>query len=558
MKQLFLSFILALLPIMASADANGTCGDNLNWSYVETTKTLTISGTGAMYNYKSGSKAPWNNYQSSIQNAIIESGVTSLGDYAFDGCTSLTSVTIPNSVTGINYDAFNDCSGLTSVHITDLKAWCNIVFGSSESNPLSYAHHLYLNGKEITDLVIPNSVTSIGYAAFEGCSGLTSVTIPNSVTSIGSIAFEGCSGLTSITIPNSVTIIGSLAFYYCTSLTSVTIPNSVTTIGWGAFSGCTSLTSVTIGNGVTSIEESAFSNCSGLTSIKVESGNDVYDSRDNCNAIIETSSNTLLLGCKNTIIPNSVTSIGSGAFFNCSGLTSITFPNSVTTIGDYAFRDCSGLTSITIPQSVTSIGSGAFLSCRGLTSIKVESGNDVYDSRGNCNAIIETSSNTLFLGCKNTIIPNSVTSIGGGAFLSCSGLTSITIPQSVTSIERSAFDGCSGLTTIISLNNTPPTFSSWSIFYSVDNTKCIIWVPKGSVNAYNEVYAWNNFQNIRELILGDVNLDGETNYTDVNVLVDHIMGKNPEGFYKSLADLNSDDKVNAADVVIIIGTKPSK
>ena len=192
MKQLFLSFILALLPIMASADANGTCGDNLNWSYVETTKTLTISGTGAMYNYKSGSKAPRNNYQSSIQNAIIESGVTSLGDYAFDGCTSLTSVTIPNSVTGINYDAFNDCSGLTSVHITDLKAWCNIVFGSSESNPLSYAHHLYLNGKEITDLVIPNSVTSIGYAAFEGCSGLTSVTIPNSVTSIGSIAFFNC------------------------------------------------------------------------------------------------------------------------------------------------------------------------------------------------------------------------------------------------------------------------------------------------------------------------------------------------------------------------------
>ena len=173
------------------------------------------------------------------------------------------------------------------------------------------------------DLVIPNSVTSIGNSAFSGCRGLKSVTIPNSVTSIGDNAFEDCSGLTSVTIPNSVTSIGETAFSNCSGLTSVTIPNSVTSIGYGVFGGC-----------------------SGLESIVVESGNSKYDSRDNCNAIIETATITLLAGCKNTTIPNSVTSICFAAFQYCSGLTSVSIPNSVTEIGSYAFSDCSGLTTI--------------------------------------------------------------------------------------------------------------------------------------------------------------------------------------------------------------------
>ena len=190
------------------------------------------------------------------------------------------------------------------------------------------------------------SVTSIGDWAFSGCPGLTSITIPNGVTSIGDRAFSKCTGLTSIEIPNSVTSIGGCAFSECTGLTSITIPNSVTSIGGGAFYGCTGLSSIKIPNSVTSIGSAVFSKCTALTSIVVEKGNSIYDSRDNCNAIIETATNTLVAGCQNTIIPNSVTSIGNFAFEYCTGLTSITIPNSVTSIGDWAFADCGGLTDV--------------------------------------------------------------------------------------------------------------------------------------------------------------------------------------------------------------------
>ena len=255
--------------------------------------------------------------------------------------------------------------------------------------------------------------------------------------------------------------IGNGAFYGCKSLTSFTIPNSVTSIGHATFVGCSSLTSITIPNSVTSIGKLAFTDCSSLTYIVVEKGNAKYDCRENCNAIIETATNTLIRGCQNTIIPNSVTSIGDLAFFGCSSLTSITIPNSVTSIGKGAFRGCESLTSITIPNSVTSIGGSAFSGCSGLTSIIVEKGNAVYDSQENCNAIIETATNTLIRGCQNTIIPNSVTSIGNYAFYGCFGLTSITIPNGVTSIGKGAFYGCKSLTSF-TIPNSVTSIGDWA------------------------------------------------------------------------------------------------
>ena len=311
------------------------------------------------------------------------------------------------------------------------------------------------------------SVTSIGSFAFGDCYRLTSVTIPGSVTSIGDRAFYYCIGLTSVSIPNSVTSIGDDAFS-SSGLTSVTIPNSVISIGDYAFQVCSRLTSVTIPNSVTHIGDDAFFACSGLTSIVVASGNPRYDSRNNCNAIIETATNTLITGCRNTLIPNSVTSIRYDAFYDCSGLTSVTIPNSVTSIGSGAFSYCSGLTSVTIPNAVTFIGDGAFSGCSGLASVT---------------------------------IPNSITSIGNYVFDGCRGLTgSLTIPNSVTSIGNSAFSGCSGLTSVICKGATPPTLGSTS---SIPTTATIS-VPCGTTNAYT--LSWGNRYNYQEAFLYEFNV----------------------------------------------------
>jgi len=387
----------------------------------------------------------------SLMRITMPDSVTSIGDYAFSGCSSLTGITIPGSVTSIGYSAFGNCSSLNRVNITDIAAWCKIDFWPNYSNPLTYAHNLYLNGKLVENLVIPGGVTSISYYAFSDCTGIKSVTIPDSVTSIGDNAFADCKNLAKVTIPDSVTSIGGYAFGGCTGLTSITIPDSVTSIGGYAFGGCTGLTSVTI--------------------------------------------------------PDSVTSIGDGAFRGCTGLTSVTIPDSVTSIGGYTFSGCRRLTSITIPDSVTSIGDYAFDDCKNLNRVDITDIaawckiNFIKSYDGNVSNPLMYADNLYLNGerVENLVIPDGVTSISDYAFYGCTGLTSVTFPDGLNIIPESAFSNCSNLKAI-----TIPASMEYirnGAFSGCKNIKYIFF--KGSRDFWDNemlIYTGNDALNNAEII----------------------------------------------------------
>ena len=278
--------------------------------------------------------------------------VTAIGKEAlFRAGGSLHSIYIPKTITSIGKYAFYELDSLVAISVDkrnrvyDSRENCNAII-KSKTNEL-------VLGCQGT--VIPSTVTSIGASAFASCTHLTEIFIPNSVKSIGAGAFFRCYSLTSIDFPNSVTSIGDVAFYYCYSLASVSLSSSVTSIGRDVFHFCDS-----------------------LTQIHVDPNNPVYDSRDSCNAIILSKTNELMVGCKNTITPNTVTSIGKGAFYHCIGLVSINIPNSVTSIGADAFNHCVNLTSINIPNSVTSIGNAAFHLCNRLKSIEIAEDHPIF------------------------------------------------------------------------------------------------------------------------------------------------------------------------------------
>ena len=465
--------------------------------------------------------------------------VVEIKSSAFNGCANLTSIIIPDSVTSIGDFAFENCSGLTSI-------------------------------------TIPDSVTSIGDHAFYNCSSLTNITvsennkyfsslngvlfnkdktelvtylignerteyaIPDSVTSIGDRAFYKCSSLTSIIIPDSVTSIGDHAFYNCSSLTNITIPDSVTSIGDHAFHNCSGLTSITIPDSVTSIGDHAFYNC--LTSITVSENNKYFSS---LNGVLFNKDKTELItypiGNERTeyTIPDSVTSIGNFIFYNCSSLTSITIPDSVTSIGNFAFYNCSSLTSITIPDSVASIGNSAFYNCSNLTNIKLPD-------------VIDIISGNTFRDCSsllNIIIPDSVTSIKECAFYNCSNLTSITIPDSVASIENSAFYNCTSLKSI-TLNNPDCEISNDKD--TIPETAVICGYENSTAQAYAERY-YKRFVAIEDI--GDISGNGKIDLYDAIEIAKAIMGMRTfTEEEKLIADFNKDVTVDLYDAIEIART----
>ncbi len=495
--------------------------------------------------------------------------VTSIGNWAFCG-SSITSVSIPNTVTSIGERAIYICSNLTSIEVKEGNAYYHV-----DNNCLiETASNTLIRACNLANIIIPHYVAKIGVTAFDGCSNLTSIemekgnayyhmdsnclietasntliracnlaniNIPNTVTSVGNRAFDGCSNLTSITIPNSVTSIDNFAFSDCTSMTSITIPNSVTSIGNSAFWLCTNLTSLILPNSVTSIGEYAFDNCSSLSSVSI--GNSMtslsYGIFCRCSSLIS------------VVIPNSVTNIDDWAFGECTSLNSVTIPNSVTNIGEAAFYLCSDLTSITIPNSVTSIGDWAFCDCSSLTSVNIP------------NAVTNIGYAT-FAGCSklpSITIPDFVTSIGESAFDSCLSLTSITIPDFVTSIGDSVFADCPSLNTVTIGEKvkyigsaefkhcpalakltvrcaTPPTCGSDALT-DIDKQKCTLYVPKNTLSAYKAADQWKDFLLMEEIATTNIStIKEQSNGESGKTSIYNLNGQRMQSLTKGLNIVN--------------------
>ena len=443
---------------------------------------------------------------SSLTSITIPEGVTSIDSYAFEYCSSLNSITLPESVTSISWGVFNGCNNLTDIHIASIESWLKISIGDMGSRPNCHASNvkLYIDGEELTEIVIPSSVTYIPKFAFRNCSSLTSIIIPEGVTSIGYDAFWDCSSLTSITIPEGVTSIGSSAFRNCSSLASVAIAedSKLTSIGSETFMDCSSLASITLPEGVTKIENNTFRNCSSLASV----------------AIAEDSK---------------LTSIGSEAFMDCSSLTSVTIPASVTSIGDCAFNGCVGLKELIIADSQNALWLGSsnpghgyrgiidgFYVTRGLFyGLQLETlyigRNLTHENAGSdwfpihfwdCtklktvelgNYVTEISLG-LFVNCSSLTsinIPEGVTSIGGYAFSGCSSLASITIPEGVTTIGNNTFRNCSSLASVAIAEDSKLTSIGSEAFMDCSSLASIT-IPEGVTTIGN-----NTFLGIKELIL---------------------------------------------------------
>ena len=399
---------------------------------------------------------------SNLTAVTISEGVERINNnYAFYNCSSLTTITIPSTMNYFGYYTFSGCNSLQEVKISDLSAWCYIDFQYAENNPLYYAHHLFLNNTEVTNLVIPEGITELKRHAFRDCKGLKSITFPAGFTRIGHWALAGTE-LTSIDIPEGITNIGESAFGWCQSLTSITFPESVTLIESGAFQNCSMLQSVVLPSSIISISASLFYNCTGLKSVT---------------------------------IPNTVEGIGSGAFQNCTSLSSIDLPESVTSIGSQAFR-YSGLNSIELPNSIENIANEVFRECHQLTSVTIGTNvANIHSSAFNycdkLNTIIWNATDFADFGSAS-LSPfynyrNNITSFTFGeniihipAYMcyEMNNLSRIDIPASVTGVGEGAFAYCGRLTEINAAAGSPLYSSEDGVLFNKTKTSLIIY-PAG-------------------------------------------------------------------------------
>lgn len=461
-------------------------------AYGETTYTLRLLGEWTDYDLKTFGEKIAAITERSVTLDMAEasgSGITTIGDETFRDCASLARVVIGDNVTTIGNIAFYGCTSLESVTI-----------GNSVETIGDFAFYKC----QFTSITLPDSVTSIGSSAFSGCAALTSIKIPDRVKSIGSSAFWNCTSLKSITLPDSVETINIYAFRYCTSLKSITIGNGVTSIKDGVFEGCTALEDITIPDSVTSIDKTAFEGCSALKTVTLGAGwvgSNTFTSSSsatalapftNCTKVIIGGDKVTEIGkcaffecakLESVTISNSVKTIGDNAFYRCEKLASVTISNSVETIGKNAFFDCTSLTTVTIPNSVTSIGASAFNGCKKLKTVTLGKGwvGKTYKDDGSGTALTPFTSYTEVI-ITEVIIGDGATEIGTYAFYGYGKLASVTIPDSVGSIGAGAFKNCKLLETI----TFKGTSEQWGEIRIVDDDDPWTNVPATQVKCTDE------------------------------------------------------------------------
>ena len=421
----------------------------------------------------------------------IPSGVESVGNQAFANCMNLERVIFSgNEVKTVGQDAFADCNALKHIEVGDLNSWLGMTFVSHYSNPLSFAHHLYVNGHELEHLVVPQSIQQISPFAFIECEGLKSVVLEDGVTDIGTAAFSYCTSITSVTLPQTMTAIGKQVFFGCTALTGIDIPESITSIGNAAFSDCAALEQVVFPSAVTTVSDNAFANCKGLVEVVLP------------NSITDLGASAFS-GCSSMShvkLSASLTALKSKVFYGCSKLSQITIPSSVTNISSSAFQKCYSLTSVTIPDNVTQVGSQAFSYCSRLAQVTIGQSVAVVDEKAfdNSNALVS---------------------------VTCMSETPPLTPGNDNTFTSTVFNN----TILYVPEGSLRAYKNSGIWPWFKHIEIIPEFMRGDVNRDREVNI-SDVSAIIDLILnsdanaaGDVNGDGEINIADINAVIDLIL-----------------------------------